>query len=370
MPVRFAIDTLRQTLADQRVGIICTPAGWLPGMGALGDYLAADPAADVRAMFALEHGLRGDLQDGVHFDSYTDQRTGLPVFSYYGGDRTFPRETLAELDVVVFHAQDVSHRAYTYKHTLADTLRACAGTRTRVIVLDRPTPLGHLPCQGPLGLQFYPVELPVVTPFTLGELGLYLRRELALDVQLEVIPVLDYYRDMPWDETGLLWAPPSPNIPSLDSCYAYACTGMLQHTTISEARGTCKPFEYFGAPWVEPQRLLQALSEQHLPGVVFREVWFTPAFNKFAGELCGGIHLGFVGHRAVDAMRTALTIVRELRRLYPREFHPIKGFGRWLDGTEWTAETTDAMDLEAFLARANAAGAQFRESIRDLLLYA
>ena len=369
MTVRFDLDALRRSLAGKRVGAICTPAGWLPGIGNLGDHLAADSGVDLRAMFALEHGLRGDLQDGVHFDSYTDARTGLPVYSYYGGERTFPRAVLAELDVVLFHAQDVSHRAYTYKQTLADTLLACAETGTRVVVLDRPTPLGHLACQGPLARQFFPVDLPVIHPFTLGELARYFRRAHGLDVALEVIPVLGYRRAMRWPETGLPWVPPSPNIPSLDSCYAYACTGMLQHTTASEARGVCKPFEYFGAPWIEPDALVRGLNGQNLPGVVFREAWFTPAFNKFSGQLCAGVHLCFLEHRAVDAMRTAYAVVRELRRLHPQEFEPTKGFGRWLDGEEWTAETVDATAPDAFLARAREEGARFAADIRDLLLY-
>jgi uncharacterized protein YbbC (DUF1343 family) len=370
MSVHFAVERLCQTLAGKRVGAICTPAGWLPECGPLGDFLAEAKGMDLRAMFALEHGLRGDLQDGVHFESYTDERTGIPVFSYYGGEYTFPRDVLGELDTVLFHAQDVSHRAYTYKHTLADTLHAAAETGTRVVVLDRPTPLGHLPCQGPMGKQFFPVELPVVIPYTLGELALYLRHCQGLDVDLEVIPVGNYRRDLAWGETGLPWVPPSPNIPSLDACYAYACTGMLQHTTISEGRGICKPFEYFGAPWVEPEPLVRELQALGLPGVDFREVWFTPAFNKFAGELCAGVHLMIREARAMDAMGTAMGIVQALRRLHPDHFRPTAGFGRWLDGAEWSDETVDALDSESMAARIHAAGKEFAERMRAHSLYA
>lgn len=369
MPVRFDLDRLRRSLAGQRLGVVCTPAGWHPAGGNLGDLLAADPDCDVRALFALEHGLRGDLQDGVQFDSYTDPRTGLPVFSYYGGSHTFSPETLAELDTVVFHAQDVSHRAYTYQLTLAHTLQAAAGTGLRVVVLDRPAPLGHLPCQGPLGLQFFPVPLPVLLPFTLGELGLWLRREQTLDVDCEVIPVQGYARSMSWPETGLPWVPPSPNVPSLDSCYAYACTGLLQHTTLSEARGTCKPFEYFGAPWLDPEPLVRALAGHRLPGVRFREVWFTPAFNKFAGELCGGIHLMVADRHALDPMRTTLAILRELRRHHPESFRPTAGFGRWFEGGEWTEERLDSLDCAGFLAAANASGRAFAEGLAGVALY-
>jgi uncharacterized protein YbbC (DUF1343 family) len=174
---------------------------------------------------------------------------------------------------------------------------------------------------------------------------------------------------MTWTETGLPWVPPSPNIPSLDSCYAYACTGLLQHTTVSEARGTCKPFEYFGAPWLKPESFVPALEGHRLPGVRFREVWFTPAFNKFKGELCGGVQVMFTDHRVFDPMRTVLTILRELRRLHPEDFHPTTGFGRWFDGSDWTDEQLDALDPDAFLSQINASGQAFAQQMSGLALY-
>ncbi|MBT3378573.1 MAG: DUF1343 domain-containing protein [Lentisphaerae bacterium] len=369
MAVQFDIDRLLSHLIGKRVGVIATPAAWLPGLGTLTDFLAE--RADVRGFLALEHGLRGELQDGVHFDAYTDPRTQCPVFSYYGGSRTFPRDFLEEVDVVVFQAQDVSHRAYTYKDSLADTLTAGAETGTEVVILDRPSPIAHCGCMGPLAPQFFPLPIPVLLPYTLGELGLWLKRENGIDVDLTVIPVLGWSRAMTWPETGLPWIPPSPNIPTIESVYAYACTGLLQHTNISEARGTCKPFEYIGAPFVDGQALAAYVSEFDLPGLAIRDVYFQPAFNKFEGEVCGGVHLMFTELRDVDPFRTMGAILSGLARLNPDSFELLKGFARWLDGDgeAWTRERVAELGVPEFVAEAEATGDAFSESIADLVLY-
>lgn len=361
------IQELLSILRGKRVGIIATPAGWIPGYGTLLDFLPRE--VDVCAFLALEHGLRGDLQDGVHFDAYKDSRTGIPVYSFYGGSHTFPEECMRSLDVLVFHAQDVSHRAYTYKQTLAETLQLASRTGTEVVILDRPTPLAHLGAQGMCHSQFFPVPIPVVLPVTLGELGLWLVRETGLACRLSVVPVKGWSRQTLWNDTGLPWIPPSPNIPTLDCVYAYACAGYLQHTTISEGRGTCKPFEYFGAPYVDPFILVQRLNRAGLPGLVFREVYFTPAFNKYAGELCGGVHLMITDARAVDPVRTGFWIMRSLAECFPEAFKPTAGFAQWFDGLEWTNERILATDPEAFVVTGTEQADAFAQSIDTVALY-
>jgi len=367
MDVCFDVPRLLDLAADQKIGVISTPAAWIKGCGSLGDFLAAH--LDVRAYLALEHGLRGDLQDGVHFASYDDPRTGIPVFSFYGGSHTFPESTLQDLDLVVFHAQDISHRAYTYKQTLAETLIKAASVSTTVIVLDRPTPLGHLANHGPLAPQFFPLPIPVLTAYTLGELALWLRAELTLDLTLEIIPVQGWRRDMPWPETSFPWIPPSPNIPSLESVYAYACTGILQHTSISEGRGTCKPFEYFGAPFVDPFALVERLSAANLPGICFREVFFTPAFNQYCGELCAGAHLMITTPDQFRPLQTMLAILQAFAALCPGTFETTPGFGKWLDGTEWNAERIRKTNPTEFLEECALSGLAFAQRIAPFSLY-
>lgn len=368
MAVRFDLDGLVRRLEGRAVGLIATPAGWLPGAGALNDVLP--PRANVKAMLALEHGLRGDLQDGAHFDSYTDERSGIPVYSFYGGTgHTFPRAVFTDLDVIVFHAQDVSNRAYTYQQTLAATLAAGAETGTEVLVLDRPGPLCYLGDRGPLWTQFFPEPIPVIHGFTLGELGRWLVRRQGLPVVYDVLPAEGWTRGMTWRETGLPWIPPSPNIPSADACVCYSCTGIIQHTNVSEGRGCCKPFEYVGAPYVHSAALAERLNRADLPGLVFREVFFQPAFNKYQGQVCAGIHVMVADERQVDPLRTQLVLLKALAEMHPGQFELKGGFGRWLDGTEWTLARLLALDVDAFLAEAAVQAAAFTADIAPDRLY-
>ncbi|NOY79805.1 MAG: DUF1343 domain-containing protein [Kiritimatiellaeota bacterium] len=367
--VRFDLDELIARVKGRRTAVVTGPAGFLPGVGAFAEF--AVRALPVRGFLALEHGLRGELQDGVRFDRYSDPRSGLPVFSFYGTSPTFPADFLRdEVDVVVFHVQDVSHRAYTYKQALAATLEAAAGTRTAVIVLDRPTPLAHLGAWGPPAVQFFPLPLPVGIPLTLGELALVLREKKGLDVDLAVIPARDWDRGVRWSATGLPWVPPSPNVPSVDSAYAYACTGILQATNVSEGRGTCKPFEYIGAPFVAAALLVEELNALGLPGVLFREVWFQPGFNKYAGQVCAGVHLIFVDPTALDPLRTQLYVLRSLARLCPDRFELKAGFGHWLGDEAWTPERLRELDIPGYTARASAAATRFMADTGPARLYA
>lgn len=368
MPVQFDVAGLVHAVRGRAVGVIATPAGWLPGLGALNDVLVQRAA--VKAMLGLEHGLRGDLQDGAHFDTYTDARTGIPVYSFYGGSgHTFPRAVFTDLDVIVFHAQDVSNRAYTYQQTLAATLIAAAETGTDVIVLDRPAPLAYLGNRGPCWTQFFPEPIPVIHGFTLGELGRWLVRRRGLPLCYDVIPLQGWSRAMSWRDTGLPWIPPSPNLPSADSAVCYSCTGIVQHTNVSEGRGCCKPFEYIGAPYVDSAALTQRLNAAALPGLVWREVFFQPAFNKYQGQVCAGVHLMVQDERRIDPLRTQLTLLRALAELHPAHFELSAGFGRWLDGSDWTVARLLELDPDAFLAAAAAQAAAFSAEIAPDLLY-
>ncbi len=368
MPVNLAWERLRRELRGARVGVITHPAAFDPAAGEFSAWITRN--AEVRGFLALEHGLYGELQDGVRFEVMDDPRTGLPVFSYYGSTRTFPEDFLRrEVDALVFQAQDVSHRAYTFKETLAATAALAAAAGRRLVVVDRPTPLAWLGAWGPLASQFFPIPLPVGIPFTLGELARILQRRLHPDLELTVLPVLQWRRSQAWPATGLPWAPPSPNIPTLDSVLAYACTGIFQATTLSEGRGTCKPFEYIGAPFVDAPALAAQLNRAQLPGILFRPVHFQPGFNKYAGQVCAGVHLIFTRPDAVAPLRTQLTIARTLAEMVPGEFQLKKGFGHWLDGRNWNRRSLLELDLEAYLRNAGQQAAGFLEQHADSALY-
>ncbi|MBN2449624.1 MAG: DUF1343 domain-containing protein, partial [Lentisphaeria bacterium] len=206
--------------------------------------------------------------------------------------------------------------------------------------------------------------------FTLGELGRWFARKRGLGVDLTVLPVSGWKRDMTWRETGLPWIPPSPNLPAVDSAVCYACTGSIQHTSVSEGRGCCKPFEYVGAPFVDAERLVARLNGARLPGVCFREAYFTPAFNKYQGQLCAGFHLMILEERSVDPLRTMFAVFQALADLHPADFTLKPGFARWLDGTEWTAERLLGLDVEAYLAAAAEGCRAFAADMAPDRLYA
>jgi len=364
----FDVDRLDHLLQGRRVGLACTPAAWIPGRGALADALAG--RCRLAAFLALEHGLRGERQDGVHIDACTDARSGLPVFSFYGAEKTVPPAFFRAVDVVLFCAQDVSHRAYTFHWALASMLEAAARAQVPVLVLDRPSPLAHLGVQGAIGRQFFPLAFPLLPGLTLGELARWLVAEERLSVELEVIALRNWQRHDGWAATGLPWIPPSPNIPTLDSAYAYACTGILQATTASEGRGTCKPFEYIGAPFLDGAALARGLNARRLSGIEFREVQFQPGFSKFTGQLCGGVHLLITDYRSLQPIRVMFTILQELARLCPAEFALTAGFADWLDGDEsWSSTRLASLDLEATLEADAAACAKFRGATEPFRLY-
>jgi uncharacterized protein YbbC (DUF1343 family) len=211
--------------------------------------------------------------------------------------------------------------------------------------------------------------LPVVIPYTLGELAGYCRDLCRLDVDLDVLPYPDWQRQSAWSDTGLPWLPPSPNIPTLQSAYCYAATGLVQATNLSEGRGTCKPFEYIGAPFIDPPSLLRMLAEWRLPGVLFREVYFRPGFNKYAGEVCPGIHLMLTDPHRFDPVLTGLALLVSAARLWPDDLRIEPGFGKWLDGDSWSTGKLAALDIAAFLARAQAACRDFVQKISPFCCY-
>jgi uncharacterized protein YbbC (DUF1343 family) len=366
--VSFPLDGLVAKLgAGARVGVVCTPASLLEDGR---DLIAALPRERVTAFLALEHGLRGELQDGVVFDSYVDRVTGLPVYSFYGSSQGVPPGFLEAVDVVVFCVQDVSHRAYTFKQALASLLSAAVAAGTPIVVLDRPTPLAHWGAWGPLCCQFFPVPLTVGIPFTLGELARCLVAELQLDVDLSVLAVRGWERSMAWPATGLAWVPPSPNVPTVTSAYAYALTGLLQATNVSEGRGTCKPFEFIGAPFLEAEPLAERLNSHGLPGLLFRPVYFQPQFGKYAGEVCAGVHVLIMDPLICGPMRAQLTILQEVARGRPETLKLTPGFGRWLDGAEdWSPERLRDLDVSFLVDSWSVAACEWQCRMESHALY-
>ena len=334
MTVLSGLDRLPAELVrGMRVGVITNPTGVDRAFRRTADVLT-ERGAQVVALFGPEHGYHGVEQAGVPVaGGARDPATGLPIYSLYqvrdGDAHVFgpPPGSLDGLDALVFDIQDVGARYYTYPSTLGILMESVP---LPFIVIDRPNPIGGVHIEGPiLDLAYrsfvgrYPV--PVRHGLTLGELATLVNRQfLGGKADLTVAPMEGWGREMQFEETGLPWVPPSPNIPTTETALLYPGTCLIEGTNLSLGRGTTRPFEVIGAPWVDPSALVDTLRGLALPGLAFRETYFKPAFDRFAGEVCGGvqIHITEEGHRTglPGIVRSGLHIVAAVLRLYPAAF--------------------------------------------------
>lgn len=348
-------------LAGRRVGLVTNHTGRDRAGVSTGRLLAG--AADVQlvALFSPEHGAAGrldqaDVPDGV------DPETGRPVRSLYGRTRRPTAEMLADVDTLVFDIQDIGTRFYTYISTLLESMRAAAEHDVRLVVLDRPNPIGGVHVAGPLvdaGSESFVGchPIPLRHGMTVGELAALFRAELGLELELDVVPCEGWRRRDAFDATGLEWVAPSPNMRSLAAAHLYPGVGLLETTNLSVGRGTDAPFERFGAPWLDARRLDAALAERRIPGAAFAPIAFQPAASRFAGEECRGLAVSITDRARLDPVRLGLEIATALRRLHPEEWDAEKLRVLLLD-----RETLDAVlagDVDAALAAAARGPAAF-----------
>jgi len=362
--LRLGIEVFLEKHLDlvegKRVGLITNPTGVNSRLETSIDLFYENPKINLVALYGPEHGVRGNAQAGEYVPFYIDARYdipeySIPVFSLYGQSlkpakgmfkdideymRSFdtqkagkvPEDSMVEsIDVLVFDIQDVGTRIYTYVATMAYCMEASAENDIEFIVLDRPNPVNGISLEGPL-LEYpeyssfvglYPV--PVRHGMTVGELASYFNDEfLEKKARLTVIPMQGWKRGMWYDETSLPWVIPSPNMPTLDTATVYPGQVFLEGTNVSEGRGTTRPFELFGAPWIDGSRLTRELNRLNLPGVKFREAWFTPTFSKYEGELCGGAQIHIFDRNQYRSFATSLFIIKTIMDLYPADFkfHP------------------------------------------------
>jgi uncharacterized protein YbbC (DUF1343 family) len=313
---------------DRRVGLLCHPASITPALDHVLDRLIAAGVRPTR-LFGPEHGVRGEAQDMVGVDGDRDARTGVPVTSLYGSSfesLTPSAEALADIDVLLIDLQDVGSRYYTYVWTMALALQAAARAGIQVVVLDRPNPIGGAEIEGgavePDAESFVGLgSVPVRHGLTIGEIARLVcagipwggeRFKAPLDCNLEVVRMRGWRRRDAFEATGLPWVLPSPNMPTVDTAFVYPGLCLIEGTNVSEGRGTTRPFEIIGAPFIDGHRLCQRLDGYDLPGVRFRPLSFRPTFHKHAGQSCGGLQLHVVDRNTFRPYRTGVAILREL----------------------------------------------------------
>jgi uncharacterized protein YbbC (DUF1343 family) len=278
------------------------------------------------AIFGPQHGFRSDVQDNMIETAHArDARRRVPVFSLYSETREPTPDMLRDVDVLVVDLQDVGTRVYTYIYTMANCMRAAARHGVRVVVCDRPNPVGGADVEGPrldprwssfVG-QF---PIPLRHGMTIGELARLFNDEFGLGCALDVVPMEGWRRELYHDATGLPWVLPSPNLPTLDSAVVYPGAVLFEGTMLSEGRGTTRPFELVGAPWIDGERLAGDMNARGLPGVHFRAAFFEPTFQKHAKQMCGGCQIHVLDRRTFRPVRTAAELIDGFRRQRPQSF--------------------------------------------------
>ena len=366
-------------LAGMRVGLITNHTGVDRRLRSSIDLLRADSRIRLTALFGPEHGVRGAAQAGMKVGPAVDPRTGLPIHSLYGETRRPTPELLAGLEALIFDIQDVGVRYATYIATMAYAQGAAAEAGIPFVVFDRPNPIGGVRVEGnlldPAFASFVGVHrLPIRHGMTAGELARLFAAERSWPAPL-VVPMRGWRRAAWFDQTGLPWVQPSPNLPTLDSVTLYPGTCLVEGTNLSEGRGTTRPFELIGAPWIDPFDLAAELERRDLPGVGFRPAYFTPMFSKHAGIVCGGIQIHLFDRTVVQPVDLGIHLLHALRGLDPKAFawqigHDGRFFIDLLLGSDAARLALDSgAEPAAILARWPAEAHAFEQRRRPFLLY-
>lgn len=309
-----------------RIGLICNQASVDHAWQHAADLLARDERFDLKALFGPQHGIRGDVQDNMIETPHTiDRATQVPVYSLYSEEREPSAEMLAGVDALVFDMQDVGCRIYTFIYTLANCMRAAGKYGKKVIVCDRPNPINGVEVAGNLlvsGQESFVGQFPLPTRhgMTVGELALMFRDDFNVACDLEVIAMDGWSRELWFDQTSAPWVMPSPNMPTLETATVFPGTVHLEGTQISEGRGTTRPFELIGAPYIEAEMLAAHLNAARMPGVYFRACYFQPTFQKHARATCGGVQLHVSDRDIFDSVAAGIALVKTIHDLYAEHF--------------------------------------------------
>lgn len=334
-------------------------------------------------LLAPEHGVRGELQPGVQALDFTDERTGLRCVSLFSGDFggeggfSAAREAIGDIDIVAFDIQDAGSRYYTFASTLFYLMHACAAQNKPIVVMDRPNPLGGINLEGNThrdeNLSFIGrTHVPIRHGMTMGELARFFNGEYHIGCQLHVAKMDGWKREMWYDDTGLPFTPPSPNLPTLDSMALYNGTCLLEGINVSEGRGTTEPFSLVGAPYIDGYRLANRLNALELPGIHFAETWFIPQFSKCAGEVCGGVRIHIQDRRAIDGVATGVHMLCTIREMFPEfAFREPKPGERWhIDIASGTDELRRGLlTADEICARWQVEANNFRSTLEKYALY-
>ena len=348
--VKPGIEVLRDRefrgLVGKRVGLVTNPSGVDRYLESTVDILFKAPGVELVALYGPEHGVRGDVYAGDKVSDTKDEATGLPVYSLYGSTRKPTPEMLEGIDIMVYDIQDVGARSYTFISTLGLVMEACAAKGIEVMVLDRPNPLGGNKIEGcyveqPFNSFVSQYKIPYIYGLTVGELAHMINEEGMnrgqngkqdpVRCELTVVPMEGWERDMLYEDTGLPWVLPSPNIPFKDTPLYYCASGICGelYGFMDIGIGYTLPFQVFGATWLDPDKLKARLESYRLPGISFRTIWYKPIAGSRKGELVKGLQYFFTDYEEARVTETQFYVMQAVAELYPdkKAFEVITGYG-------------------------------------------
>ncbi|HEY0427842.1 MAG TPA: DUF1343 domain-containing protein [Pyrinomonadaceae bacterium] len=324
--IEKALERSSDLLRNQRVGLICNQASVNHDFEHAADLFFENTDINLTALFGPQHGIRGDVQDNMVETSHTvDKKTKVPIYSLYSETREPTEEMLKDIDTLVFDLQDVGGRVYTFIYTMANAMQACSKFGKKMIVCDRPNPINGINVEGNLLEKEYTsfvgqYPIPMRHGLTVGELAKLFNEEFDIRCDLEVITMDKWAREDYFDETDAPWVMPSPNMPTPDTTTVFPATVYFEGTQISEGRGTTRPFEIIGAPFIDADELTDALLQLQLPGVKFRAVNFLPTFQKHGKMVCGGVFLHIIDRKTFEPVITGIAMVKTIYDLYTNDF--------------------------------------------------
>jgi uncharacterized protein YbbC (DUF1343 family) len=328
MTVTLGSDRLFDSgaLKGRRIGVVANPASLDGAFRHVVDRAASAPGVTLAAVFGPQHGFRADLQDNMIESRHArDARRRVMVYSLYSETREPTADMLAGLDALVIDLQDVGARIYTFVYTMANCLRAAARHHVPVFVCDRPNPIGGVAVEGPMLLPGYEsfvglFQIPMRHGMTIGELARLFNEQFGIGADLEVVPLGGWQREMYWDRTGLPWVIPSPNMPTLDTAIVYPGGVLFEGTQLSEGRGTTRPFEILGAPWIDAEPFAADLNALGIEGAWFRPVVFEPTFHKHAHQACGGCQIHVTDRARFRPVLAGVAAMAGFHRAAPDRF--------------------------------------------------
>ncbi len=369
------IDTLENLISGKKVALLTNPTGvnaqLISTIDILKDY-------GLCLLFAPEHGVRGDKQAGDKVETFTDEKTGICVYSLYGQTKSVPAELNDRYDILIYDIQDVGSRYYTYVSSLLNCIKSCAENKKTLIILDRPNPINANDVEGHM-LQKELIsfvgcfEMPQRYGLTIGEFAFMANEVLSIGCDLSVVKMTGYDRNMYFDETGLPMVMPSPNIPTLDTMLLYNGTCLFEGTVMSEGRGTTKPFEIIGAPWLDAEKITDIMNDKKLPGVMFRPIYFTPTFSKHKGELCAGVNIHITDRRKLKPVELGIHMLYEIKKLCPLDKFflspPFESDDLFIDKLAGTKALRQDFEPEALLEKWRKESIEFKKMSEKFLLY-